>query len=77
MCFVTQASGPFKTPLNIAVELFTMVPVIGERGVDLPEIQVRMLEVQFFRTPPISLLLDDQLYNLHRGSGEDGNVLLV
>ncbi|CAN5899325.1 hypothetical protein BH23ACT11_BH23ACT11_14540 [soil metagenome] len=54
-----------------------MVPVIGECGVDLPEIQVRMLEVQLFRTQSISLLLDDQFHYLRRSTGKNGNMLIV
>ncbi len=52
---VTQAGDSFESTLNIAVELFTLVPVISERGVDSTKVQIRMLELQFFRTPSISL----------------------
>ncbi|CAN5579598.1 hypothetical protein BH24ACT21_BH24ACT21_14910 [soil metagenome] len=54
-----------------------MVPVISECGVNLSEIQIRMLKLQFFRTPSISLLFDNQLHDFHRRSGNAGNVLFV
>jgi hypothetical protein len=47
-----------------------MVPIISERRVDLTKVQIRMLEVQLFGTPSISLLLDDQLHDFHRSPGK-------
>lgn len=72
-----QLFNLFKAPLNITVELLAMIPIVRERRVDLPERQIRMLEVQLLGTPSISLLLDDQLHNLHCRAGDARDTILV
>lgn len=72
-----QLSDLFEAALNVAVKLVTMIPIVRERRVDLSERQVRMLEVQLFGTPPIRLLLDDQLHDLHRRADDARNTILV
>ena len=42
-----------KPSLNILVKLRFLVPVVGQRRVDLPHGQIGMWEMQLFRAPPI------------------------
>jgi hypothetical protein len=55
----TQSFDSFDAALDAPGELLAVVQVVGERRVDLPERQVRMLEVKLLRTPSMRLLLDN------------------
>ena len=77
MDLTTQPFAPFQSASNIKVEFFAVIPVVCERRVDLPERQTRVLEVHFLGTPPIRLLLDNQLHDLHRRTCDARNAILI
>jgi hypothetical protein len=54
---------------NILIDLVPMIPVIGQRRVDLAQREVRELEVKFLRTPAIGGLGGHQLNDFHRRAG--------
>ncbi len=64
-------------PLDVAVEFFAVVVVIRERGMDLPEREMRMLEMKLLGTPPVRPPLDDEIHDLHLRSDNARNPILV
>jgi len=62
---------------DVSIELFGVIPVICQGGVDLPERQIRMLEVKFLGTPAVSQLLSYQLYYLQSGALKHGYTTLI
>ena len=75
--FATQLLDPFEPALDVTVEFLTMIPVVCERRMDLPEGKIRMLEMHLVGTPTIGLLLDNQLDDLRRRGGDCWDVVLV
>src|SRR5919202_2410345 len=58
---------------DILVQFVAMIPVIGQRRVDLAQREVRELEVQFFRAPAVRGLRSDEFDDLHRRAGDAGH----
>lgn len=77
MIGTSQIVNALEAARDVVIEFLAMIPIISERRVDLAERQVRMLEVQLFGAPSISLLLDNQIHNLHRRTGDARSVVFV
>jgi len=45
------------------IHFFLMVVVIGESAMDLPQTQVRMLPLNFFRIPMVSQMIEHNFYH--------------
>lgn len=72
-----QFLDKFIPPLDVAVEFFAVVVVIRERGMYLPEREVRMLEMKLLGTPSISPSLDDEIHDLHLRADDAWNTFAV
>ena len=64
-------------PLDVSVEFVLVIPVVRQRGVNLTEREVRMLEMHFFRAVPKGLALDNQFDDFRPGAGDDRNAASV
>jgi hypothetical protein len=66
-----------STSGNVCVKLGFVIPVVGERSIDLTHAEVRMLEVKLLRAPAIGLLRHYEFYYFHRRTSDYGNVLFI
>ncbi len=77
MEFASKLLDALVPPLDVAVEFFAVVVVIRERGMDLPEREMRMLEMKLLGTPSVCPLLDDEIHDLHPRPDDARNPALV
>ncbi len=49
---------------DLTIHLFPAVRVVGQSGINLPERQLRMVQRQFLRAPPVGDVLADQMKDL-------------
>lgn len=54
-----------------------MIAIVGKSGIDLAEGDVRVLEVQFSRTPTISEMSGNEFDDFHRGARDVGNLVII
>lgn len=62
---------------DFGIQGFLIVPVVGKGGVDLAEADVRVLKMEFFRTPTIGEVGGDEFGNFKSGVGNDGDMVIV
>jgi hypothetical protein len=61
--------GELETAIDVSIDLGFVIPVVGECGVDLAELEVGILEVKFGRTPAIGEMGGDEFNHFHGASG--------
>jgi len=62
---------------NILVKFFLVVPVEREGRMYLTQSQIRMLEMEFFRTPTVCHPFENEFNDLHIGPGDDWDIRFI
>ena len=75
--YAAKAVGALEPFVEVSVKVFLMVPVVRQCGVDLPQGELRVLEVLLRGAPSVRLVVQDELVDLDGRALDDRHAVLA